>query len=448
MDNSFHERCEARKVALGPGFQHYHEDLETLEKLRRAGFQRPVIYDIGASNTVWSVVAYEIFPDCRIEMFEPLAELSDRYAKGKLSHPKVVAFLENADQATHPIVLGSRNGTCRFCRMPDESASTSLNCGFPTGSAEFVDLPMHRLDDYAVLRGLQPADIIKLDTQGSEIDIMRGAAGVLASAKAVFVESWLTKGYGPQTPLLLEMTEFLSRYGFLLADLSGEHRTPENILYAKDALYLKYLPGPLQQDAEEVSGESSFSRLAKSGFTAKKVLICADRPEVWRAEAERAFPRVTVEIGNIEMLRQPAKGSTTPEILILDYGPDLIRTVSEFLHPGMAVVARIRTDSQVEAAEQSFLVLGKIMAQRDLHLFDLGQCCRSSSSGFLHWADVVFLGRSANVSPLRTVGSGSLYRLPRLASELVSFKDYARLFCSKPREWLAKMFAGKIKAAP
>lgn len=443
MDNSFHERCEDLKVALGPGFQHYHEDLETLEKLRRAGFQRPVIYDIGASNTVWSVVAHKIFPDCRIEMFEPLAELSDRYAKGKLTHPKVVAFLENADQATHPIVLGSSNGTCRFCRMSDESASTSLNGGFPTGSAEFVDLPMHRLDDYAFLRGLQPADIIKLDTQGSEIDILRGAAAVLASAKAVFVESWLTKGYGPQTPLLLEMTEFLSRYGFLLADLSGEHRTPGNILNAKDALYLKYLPGPLQLNAEEISGESAFSRLANSGFTADKVLVCADRPEVWRAEAERVFPRVTVNIGNIEMLRQPAKENPAHEILVLDHRPDLIRTAIEFLHPGMAVVARIRTDSQVEASEQPFLVVGKMMAQRDLHLFDVGRCSRSSSSGFLQWADVVFLGRSANVSPLRTVWPGSLYRIPGLGSELVSCKDYARLFYSMARQWLAKCLPAK-----
>lgn len=228
---------------LGTGFQWYYEDLDLLLKVRDAKLPANVIFDVGASNTIWSVMAHAVFPAARIEMFEPLAEVSERYLHGKLTHPSVVSFLREADHRTHPVALGSRNGICHFHRMKDESASTSIISGYAIGSSDVIPVPMHRLDDFVDKNGLQMPDIIKLDTQGSEGDILKGARRSLTHVQAVFIESWLTKIYGPHTPLLLEVAHFLADFGLFLVDFGGEYRGDNGILHTKDALFLRPTPG-------------------------------------------------------------------------------------------------------------------------------------------------------------------------------------------------------------
>jgi FkbM family methyltransferase len=232
------ERLAIRK-RLGPGFDHYHEDLDLLLKVKSNGLNAKVIFDIGASNTIWSVVAHTVFPSAQIEMFEPLAEVSDRYLHGKLTHPSVVNFLRTAKQRIHAVALGSRNGICSFHRMKDESASTSIATGNFATHSQVIPVPMHRLDDFVEKHKMPFPDIIKLDTQGSEGDILEGARLSLGHARAVFIESWFTKMYGQHTPLFLEMAHFLSQFGMQLADLGGEYRDNEGILHTKDALFFR-----------------------------------------------------------------------------------------------------------------------------------------------------------------------------------------------------------------
>ena len=53
--------------------QHYGDDLDLLLHLRWLGFRPNVVYDIGASNGIWSSVAGLVFPEARFELFEPLS---------------------------------------------------------------------------------------------------------------------------------------------------------------------------------------------------------------------------------------------------------------------------------------------------------------------------------------------------------------------------------------
>lgn len=440
MSDSFRERCEVLESSLGPGFEHYYEDLRMLERLRQAGFQRPVIYDIGASNTVWSVLAHAIFPDACIEMFEPLAEVSDRYAKGKLTHPKVVAFLQTAEQTTHPIALGRRNGTCRFCRMSDESASTSLDGGFASGGAEFISLPMRRLDDYAKEQGLPPPDIIKLDTQGSEIDILHGAGQALSSARAVFVESWTAKGYGKSTPLLLEMAEFLSHSGFFPADFCGEHRTPAGVLNAQDVLFLKGpAPASLVQ-AEVVSGESAFTRLAGAGFDPSLICVYGYRQENWQSEAASVFPNARISWSEPpQVSRNLDNGQSEPDrVFVFDAVGDqplLPASFARIITPGSAVIVKIRFGVQDDCRSTGFLAIARQLAERDFHLFDLGLCGRDSDYGFLKWADAIFVSRSNPKSPLHSVWPADVYSEPCLKMFPPSVKN-VRMAVSRLKQWL------------
>jgi hypothetical protein len=75
---------------------------------------------------------------------------------------------------------------------------------------------------------LRPPDLIKLDTQGSELDILRGAAGLLPTATAILCECWLFPGYGKATPLWLEVANFLREQGFEIFDFGWVYRRPSD----------------------------------------------------------------------------------------------------------------------------------------------------------------------------------------------------------------------------
>lgn len=229
--------AEIRKQ-LGPGFEHYYKDLDLLVKLQANGYKCSVIYDIGASNTVWSVLAQSVFPTTRIEMFEPLAEISERYRDGKHTHPTVELFLKTANYSIHPIALGSKNGKQPFYRFENESGSSSI-VTLENHASDCVLIPMYRLDEYVKKYKLPLPELIKIDTQGSEMDIFLSAQTTLATTKAILIETWLTKDYGYHTPLLLDMIDFLAGFGFCLTDFGAEYRDESRQLHTRDALFIK-----------------------------------------------------------------------------------------------------------------------------------------------------------------------------------------------------------------
>lgn len=235
---------------LGAAWQHYHADLDILLHLQWLGFQPTTIYDIGASNTVWSVMAHAVFPKARLELFEPLAEISDAYLHGKRTHPAVRQFLEQANFQIHPIALGTQNGECLFYHYEGDAGSTSLDLEHVSPSAQQVKVPMQRLDDYVKSKMIALPDLVKMDTQGAELEILEGGRKTIRHASAIFAECWLTKGYGKKTPLLLPLANALSDLEFDLFGLGDEYRSPEGNPQTKDAVFIKRTlslhPDPVQ----------------------------------------------------------------------------------------------------------------------------------------------------------------------------------------------------------
>lgn len=98
------------------------------------------------------------------------------------------------------------------------------------------NLRTHRLDDVV---GGREFDLIKLDTQGSELDILRGAPNTLSAAKAVIMEVSLTN-YNEGAPQMAETVMFMEAHGFHLAENLGDiiHPIDRNVIQ-RDCLFLR-----------------------------------------------------------------------------------------------------------------------------------------------------------------------------------------------------------------
>jgi hypothetical protein len=80
--------------------------------------------------------------------------------------------------------------------------------------------------------------VIKMDTQGCELNILQGATKSLPQVEVLLLECWLSRAYGQSTPLLLEVADWLRKVDFYLWDLGNAWRDPSGVLVAQDCLFL------------------------------------------------------------------------------------------------------------------------------------------------------------------------------------------------------------------
>ncbi|MGE3401300.1 MAG: FkbM family methyltransferase [Vicinamibacterales bacterium] len=81
------------------------------------------------------------------------------------------------------VAIGAEDGVARLERRSTAGGHTVIDPGAAT-ARETIDVPLLTLDSWAQRVGIDPADLafVKLDAQGSEVHVLRGAARVLAQA--------------------------------------------------------------------------------------------------------------------------------------------------------------------------------------------------------------------------------------------------------------------------
>lgn len=218
-------------VAQGLAVGHI-ESLELLAVAKPLGIRS--IYDIGAHVGTWALLAKAVIPEAAVEAFEPLAKHCTEFGK---------ALQGVGGVRLHAIALGSENGSA-LLRVTDCSDASSLlppaaagRTQFDISEVEQIRVELRRLDDFRAEFGLAFPDLIKLDVQGYEMEVLKGAAECLAHAKAIVIEVSVVEYYEGQC-LFHDLVDWLARSGFFLAVL-GDH-TPTGVVLAQaDMLFLR-----------------------------------------------------------------------------------------------------------------------------------------------------------------------------------------------------------------
>ncbi len=227
------------KEQLGSAWGDYGYDLENLLHLRWLGFEPATVYDIGSGNAAWSVMAQKVFSETRFELFEPLWEIEDSYAFGRKEHPAIARFLDGANYRIHSFALGARNSKVRFIKRPQNAAFTTSWRAEGGSGAHSMHVSVRRLEDAVAQLRLPFPDLIKVDTNGSEMEVLMGAGETLARASIVFLTCWLTKSAGPDVPLMLGVANTLKEVGFDLFAAGHGRRDEKGIAQTKDAVFVK-----------------------------------------------------------------------------------------------------------------------------------------------------------------------------------------------------------------
>jgi FkbM family methyltransferase len=133
--------------------------------------------------------------------------------------------------------VGDRDGEIRVRKPQHEYwLSTATHMGAGQCGDDTIALPCRRLDSIVAESGVQGPMFIKLDVEGAELDVLRGAEATLQDTCGLLIECPVRAAGGPQ---FLDIYAYLGARGFSLFDMVRlSHRGSDATLYQFYAVFI------------------------------------------------------------------------------------------------------------------------------------------------------------------------------------------------------------------
>jgi FkbM family methyltransferase len=198
LEISYRNEAQAWRATMGGA----------LSRASENGLQPKTVIDVGAANG--TIPLYQCFPEARFILIEPLREfepaLEELSKKLKTAEYLIAAAASTPGEIllnVHPDLVGSS--------VFKEEEDSDVN-----GIERIV--PAVTIDGLCADRKTEPPYLIKIDTQGAELEVLKGAESVLRETELVMIEVSLFEFFkgGPQ---IYDCMDFMRTRGFVAYNL-------------------------------------------------------------------------------------------------------------------------------------------------------------------------------------------------------------------------------------
>jgi FkbM family methyltransferase len=184
------------------------------ERLNRHGIIIQEVWDVGAFKGEWTLEVAKYLPNAKFTLFEPNSSHNSDLAR--------------ANSRVFNIVLSDKDEKRRF--YSHEGTGDSLYPEFDERSKvrkSFRIETCHRIDTLLSRDlNLVTPDFLKLDVQGSELDVLRGVGSHIYEIKVILLECPILH-YNWGSPNIQDYLSFLFRSGFVPYFVTEIHRLNE-----------------------------------------------------------------------------------------------------------------------------------------------------------------------------------------------------------------------------
>jgi FkbM family methyltransferase len=194
--------------------------LDGLTGFRERGFEPATIVDVGAHEGGWTAIASRVWPKAKPILIEPNRE---KFKK-----------LQRMGEVRCEL-LGAKTGQCVTFNLMETGSSV-----FEENStvARITEKRQLSTLDSLGLPVRAPA-LLKIDAQGYELEILKGAPLSIPLFEAILLEVALIQ-VNRGAPLLDEVIAFMAQSGFVASEVLELHRRPlDGALSQIDVLFLK-----------------------------------------------------------------------------------------------------------------------------------------------------------------------------------------------------------------
>jgi FkbM family methyltransferase len=184
--------------------------------LKRLGQAEPrMIFDVGANVGQSAERFMRLFPQAKIHSFEPVGDTFRILQRRMAQQPNVAA---------HSLAFSDRIGDAeinlsRMSVLASLEDNFELNRGRFSGERERVRL--QTLSRWCADQGINHIDLLKVDTEGHDLHVLRGAANMLErqAISAILVEIHFLSG---DFENLRTIQRFLDTYGYRLVAIHDQ----------------------------------------------------------------------------------------------------------------------------------------------------------------------------------------------------------------------------------
>lgn len=199
--------------------------------LKALDFKPKHIVDIGANHGTWTREALKHFPDAYYTLLEPQGWLKDSMSD----------LLKKNDKITfHPVGAGEKNGSFQFT-IVDRDDSCSFRYTKEEAEKEGykqIEIPVKTLNDLLSDSKLPVPDIIKIDAEGLDIEVLKGASNYLGKTEIFMVEAGVVNKMFSNT--MLKLIQFMDENNYRLFEITDLNRpfTP-SVLWLIELAFVK-----------------------------------------------------------------------------------------------------------------------------------------------------------------------------------------------------------------
>lgn len=145
-------------------------------------FRADVVFDVGANVGQSALLFRAAFPEASIHCFEPVAD----------SYRQLEVAVRGDDRvACHQTALGSaqRQGQMVLQGSADMFFLLDQARNLPAGEARTEAVAVDTLDDFCREHGFGQVSFLKVDTEGGDLDVLKGARAMLAAHRIDLVQA-------------------------------------------------------------------------------------------------------------------------------------------------------------------------------------------------------------------------------------------------------------------
>jgi FkbM family methyltransferase len=206
------------KTSLGvPSLEH------SLLNLKSLGWRPRFVVDCGAYEGYWTKEFLSMFPEAKMLLIEAQLAKVEKI-KQKISNNILVCCS----------LLGSSDDEEVFFSVNETASSVVLD----RNPENVFKMTTRMLDSIITDMKFSSPDFLKLDVQGFEIEVLKGAKSALSTSEFVLIEMTLMPLN--HEPFMLEVMNYMDTVGFQLYDISSLMRKPyDKALYQVDGLFIK-----------------------------------------------------------------------------------------------------------------------------------------------------------------------------------------------------------------
>jgi len=182
--------------------------------LKQKGYCPDTILDIGAHHGNWTNSMKQIYNNSKYYLFEAI------------DYSELNRFSNDSNVMVNKILLSDKIEQVNWYQMKNTGDSMFKEKTHHFKNCEIIKRDTIDLNSYILQNNILEESkniLLKIDCQGAEIPILKGATSIFEKTDFIILEIPLFGQYNEDVPNFLEHIEFMNSIGFIIYDIIDNH---------------------------------------------------------------------------------------------------------------------------------------------------------------------------------------------------------------------------------